>query len=150
MINKDLRKSLAHKMEMRFSSGAGTTLVEYGWWCLQNMDAVSESKADMVLMWLSSTNMAIPKEKSTKNHHKLPLASLAPLNMVTPLLNPPFLPPTVYCALVKVKSAILHLAEAVHIFLSYPSGGIKELSPSLNALVVLDLEYHITGYFKKM
>ena len=82
--------------------------------------------------------------------HLPPLASLAPLQLVAPLLTPTFLSPVASYALVKTRAVSLHITGEVQPMLACVRIGPKESAPCLDTLGALDLEYHVTGIRKKM
>ena len=92
----------------------------------------------------------IPEEAAAGEAHSLPLASLAPLKLVTPLLTPTIISPSAAYALVKTRAASLHITEAFQPLLAWLMIGIKEAAPCLDTLGALDLEDQVTGIQKNM
>ena len=106
-----------------------TLLVYTKWWGIYSMEVVSEAKVATAFLVLSPTEATIPEETASGKFHSLPLASLAPLQIVSPLLTPPFLSPAADYAMDKTIAASLHITESVQPLLAWTSRGIKESVP---------------------
>ena len=90
-----------------------TVLVKYTWWDLQEMPIVSTGEVYASLLGLSHTVMSIPMDTAASDQRKLPLAYLSPLNIMSPLLNTPFLSPAVNYDLAQARFAIIPITADI-------------------------------------
>ena len=120
-------------------------LVAEKWRDMQDPRIMLEGKADTSLLGLIPTCTDIPYDTSASEQKSLPLDTLEPMNMVAQLLKTPFLSPTLAYVLVQEISASLQLAAAIQPLLACLRGGLKESSPGINNLGVLEIKDHITG-----
>ena len=77
------------------------------WWEINKQPAVSDTMAAQVISSLSSTATEIPAPTTANYRTNLPLASLAPLQFLRPLLLAPYLsPPTTYTLITSQAAAL--------------------------------------------
>ena len=102
-----------------------TVLVETEWWDIGDTEVISDAKAATALLGSSPTDSTIPGDAATSKNHMLPIAYLAPLRLMVPLLTSIFLPPIVAYVLVNTKAESLQLTETVHLLLAWLKRGFK-------------------------
>ena len=96
-----------------------TVKINHTWWELTQQPVVSAAMAPQLLSGLSPIATEIPALTTANDRAYLPLASLAPLQFLHPLLAAPYLsPPTAY-TLLTAQAAAMRWEDKMETFLTW-------------------------------